>query len=184
MTVISLTGSLENYNSGRASDGGYPIIYRLLAAVGGVLLVCFFLSSAQVEEGLSQEVSLADRPNMIFILADDLAEEDLKQLPELRDIVGGAGTSFDNAYVTYSLCCPSRASILRGQYPHNHQILGNTPPMGGHDKFRDAGLDRSTFATWLDDAGYQTAYIGKCLNRYGKTIRNTCRREGTSGSPS
>ncbi len=79
-----------------------------------MLFVCFFLSFAQVEEGLSQEVSLTDHPNMVFIIADDLAEEDLKQLPELQDIMGGAGTTFDNAYVTYSLCCPSRASILRG----------------------------------------------------------------------
>ena len=56
----------------------------------------------------------------------------------------------ENAYVTYSLCCPSRATILRGQYPHNHSILGNSLLEGGEKKFRQLGRDRSTIATWLD----------------------------------
>ena len=56
----------------------------------------------------------------------------------------------ENAYVTYSLRCPSRATMLRGQYPHNHSILGNSLLEGGEKKFRQLGRDRSTIATWLD----------------------------------
>ena len=80
--------------------------------------------------------------------------------------MGSNGTTFQNAYVTYSLCCPSRATILRGQYPHNHRIVGNIQPLGGEAKFRNSDLDRSTIATWLNDAGYQTKYIGKYMNGY------------------
>ncbi len=81
--------------------------------------------------------------------------------------MGSNGTTFENAYVTYSLCCPSRATFLRGQYPHNHHILGNSLPQGGAGKFRELGLDKSTIATWLNGAGYQTKYIGKYMNSYG-----------------
>jgi N-acetylglucosamine-6-sulfatase len=81
--------------------------------------------------------------------------------------MGSNGTTFENAYVTDPLCCPSRATILRGQYPHNHTILSNDAEEGGGEqKFRDLGLDRSTIATWLKGAGYRTSYIGKYLNDY------------------
>jgi N-acetylglucosamine-6-sulfatase len=92
----------------------------------------------------------------------------MQDLPGItRDVMGSNGITFENAYVTFPLCCPSRATILRGQYPHNHNILHNVPPAGGEQKFRDLGLDRSTVATWLKGAGYRTSYIGKYLNGYG-----------------
>src|SRR5215208_2115349 len=113
------------------------------------------------------EAQAAERPNIVFVLTDDLDERSMEDLPGIReDIMGTNGTTFENAYVTYSLCCPSRATILRGQYPHNHSILGNVPPLGGEGRFRELGLDKSTVATWLDDAGYQTKYIGKYMNGY------------------
>jgi arylsulfatase A-like enzyme len=55
---------------------------------------------------------------------------------------------------------------LRGQYAHNHDISGNHRPEGGKKKFRELGHDRSTIATWLDDVGYQTTYVGKYMNSY------------------
>ena len=45
------------------------------------------------------------------------------------------GTSFDRYIVTDSLCCPSRASILTGRYPHSTGVLTNMPPAGGFDVF-------------------------------------------------
>ncbi len=100
-------------------------------------------------------------------MTDDLDERSMEDLDGMGEVLGANGTSFENAYVTYSLCCPSRDSILRGQYPHNHNILDNSSPQGGEGKFRNSGLDRSTVATWLNDAGYQTKYIGKYMNGYG-----------------
>jgi arylsulfatase A-like enzyme len=76
------------------------------------------------------------------------------------------GTTFDNSFVTNSLCCPSRATILRGQYVHNHQILHNQPPLGGAERFRVSGADGSTMASWVKERGYRTAFFGKYLNGY------------------
>jgi N-acetylglucosamine-6-sulfatase len=112
------------------------------------------------------EAQTNSRPNFVFVMTDDLDEQSMQQLGGIRDIMRTNGTTFKNAYVTYSLCCPSRTTILRGQYPHNHGILGNLLPLGGEAKFRELGLDRSTVATWLNDAGYQTKYIGKYMNGY------------------
>jgi N-acetylglucosamine-6-sulfatase len=71
--------------------------------------------------------------------------------------------------VTRSLCCPSRATIFRGQHAHNHRVWVNVPPLGGFQRFRELGRERSTTATWLDAAGYDTILAGKYLNRYDDT---------------
>jgi N-acetylglucosamine-6-sulfatase len=57
------------------------------------------------------------------------------------------GMSLSNAYVSESLCCPSRASILRGRYPHNTGVIRNGPPNGGAQTFRASGKEASTVAT-------------------------------------
>jgi N-acetylglucosamine-6-sulfatase len=130
-------------------------------------------------ENARVDAQVAERPNFVFVLADDLDERSMQDLPGIRGVMTNNimstngtstnGTTFENAYVTYSLCCPSRASILRGQYPHNHEIIGNGLPEGGEEKFRNLGGnlgDNSTVATWLNDAGYQTKYIGVYMPNY------------------
>jgi N-acetylglucosamine-6-sulfatase len=113
------------------------------------------------------EAQTASRPNIMFVMTDDLDERSMQDLPGIQQqVMGSNGITFENAYVTNSLCCPSRATILRGQYPHNHEIFGNALPEGGEVKFRNLGRDRSTVATWLNDVGYQTKYIGKYMNSY------------------
>jgi N-acetylglucosamine-6-sulfatase len=109
------------------------------------------------------------RPNIILILTDDLTVNDLSHMPNLHSLLIDKGTTFENAFVTDSLCCPSRATILRGQYAHNHGILENGPPDGGYAKFRELGRENSTVATWLHDAGYRTVLIGKYMNDYAGT---------------
>ena len=131
-----------------------------------LIVALAFSSDGLLTDNQQADAQTAGRPNIVFVMTDDLDERSMEQLGGIRDIMGTKGTTFKNAYVTYSLCCPSRATILRGQYPHNHSILGNVPPLGGEGKFRELGLDKSTVATWLDDAGYQTKYIGKYMNGY------------------
>jgi len=109
-----------------------------------------------------------------LILTDDLAVDDLnpnmlKHMPNLKSLLIDKGTIFDNAFVSNALCCPSRATILRGQYTHNHQILSNESPLGGFEKFRFLSHEDSTMATRLDGAGYRTALVGKYLNGYSGT---------------
>jgi N-acetylglucosamine-6-sulfatase len=144
---------------------------RMVALMVGVLLGGAVFGAVLLPEGKeasAQEV--AERPNFVFIMTDDLDERSMAQLGGIRTIMGSNGTTFENAYVTYSLCCPSRATFLRGQYPHNHQIIGSSSSTGGGaGKFRNLGLDQSTVATWLNDADYQTKYIGKYMNSYGGT---------------
>jgi N-acetylglucosamine-6-sulfatase len=105
------------------------------------------------------------RPNIVFVLADDLDVRTADLMPRLPALMGQHGITFGRAYVTQSLCAPSRASILTGQYPHNHGVLDNTGDHGGFPAFR-AGPESSTIATWLRAAGYRTALVGKYMNSY------------------
>ena len=120
----------------------------------------------QVDESVAQT---QERPNIVFILTDDLDVGSVSAMPELKSLLIDEGTSFENAFATDPLCCPSRATFLRGQYSHNTRISGNSEPEGGFRKFRRLGLEDSTVATWLDDAGYDTFYAGKYMNGYDDT---------------
>jgi N-acetylglucosamine-6-sulfatase len=135
--------------------------------LAALVVVCGVgLPRSQVEEGVAQA---RERPNVVFILTDDLDVASTSFMPGLQSLMVDEGATFRNAFVTDPLCCPSRATFLRGQYPHNTGIRSNSPPLGGHEKFRGEGRDRSTVATWLDDAGYYTAYFGKYMNGYDDT---------------
>lgn len=106
------------------------------------------------------------RPNIVFIMSDDEDVASHRVMAQTKRLIADEGAVLDNYFVTYSFCCPSRATILRGQYPHNHRIEGNDLPAGGFAKYETLGLGRSTVATWLHDAGYRTAFFGKLLNGY------------------
>src|SRR5215210_6518310 len=116
--------------------------------------------SAAVLESPSQ-------PDIVLILTDDMRADDLEHMPKTQSLIVDQGLSFSNAFVTTSQCCPSRASILRGQYAHNHHVPHNRGPEGGFEKFRKLGHEESTVATWLDEAGYNTVLLGKYFVQYG-----------------
>lgn len=107
------------------------------------------------------------RPNVILILADDL-DHSVFEGTTLDTAWTPEGTTFENAVVTTSLCCPSRASIQRGQYAHNTGLVNNIneEPGGGARFFRESGLEDETLATLLQDGGYETWFGGKYLNGY------------------
>jgi N-acetylglucosamine-6-sulfatase len=142
------------------------LISRVSTALMLAALLVVGVAPGQVEEGVAQT---RERPNIVLILTDDLDTESVSVMPELKSLLIEEGTTFNNAFVTDPLCCPSRATFLRGQYSHNTHIAGNSPPEGGFGKFRRLGLERSTVATWLDDAGYDTFYAGKYMNGYDDT---------------
>ena len=111
----------------------------------------------------------SEKPNIVLVLADDLdlsvfegSTLDSAWVPE--------GASFTNALATTSLCCPSRASILRGHYAHNTALWNNDNSEwhGGAEYFRESGLEEETLATLLQENGYETWYGGKYLNGYGE----------------
>lgn len=99
-------------------------------------------------------------PNVVVVLVDDLRADDIGvaghpfvETPNI-DRLAREGARFRNAFATTPLCSPSRASILTGQYVHSNGIIDNTA--------RDqASHQLSTFAIPLNQAGYETAFIGK-----------------------
>ena len=112
-----------------------------------------------------------ERPalNVVVVMTDDQALDTMGAMPLTRRLIGERGTSFDHAFVSFPLCCPSRATFLTGQYAHNHGVRDNAGPRGGYQR-----LDRDhTLPVWLSNAGYRTAFVGKFLNGYGagKAVR-------------
>ena len=96
-------------------------------------------------------------PNIIFILVDDQRYDELGFLNPILDtpnldMLAQRGVFFENALVSTSLCSPSRATILTGQYMHNHGVVDNNTPLKE---------DTATFPELLQVAGYRTALIGK-----------------------
>jgi len=111
------------------------------------------------------------KPNFVFILTDDLDTgypqgNWIENYPRLKAIFQTQGITFVNHFVSLSLCCPSRVTMLRGQYAHNTGVVSNEMPYGGFVKAHNSGLEKSTVAVWLQSAGYRTAMIGKYLNHY------------------
>ena len=105
------------------------------------------------------------RPNVVFVLTDDLALNLVPYMPHVLALEK-SGTTFSNYTVTDSLCCPSRSSIFAGKPPHDTGVFTNSAPDGGFDVFHGRGEENDTFATALQKAGYRTAMMGKYLNGY------------------
>ena len=106
------------------------------------------------------------RPNVVVLMTDDQTVSDLEVMHHTRRLLGRHGISFADSYVSYPVCCPSRATYLSGQYAHNHHVMGLYPPSGGYARF-DRG---NSLPVWLEHAGYATAHIGKYLNGYGSEL--------------
>jgi N-acetylglucosamine-6-sulfatase len=99
------------------------------------------------------------QPNIIFILSDDhrfdfagfMGKPPFLKTPSM-DALAAEGVHCANAFVTTSLCSPSRASILTGQYSSKHGVIDNDAP---------EPADNIYFPEYLQKLGYETAFIGK-----------------------
>ena len=109
---------------------------------------------------LATAFTFAKTPNVIFILSDDHRHDfmsfmdqspDFLETPNL-DRIASRGTHLQNAFVTTSLCSPSRATILTGRFMHDHHVVDNQRPVPGGTVF---------FPQILQGVGYQTALVGK-----------------------
>jgi len=103
------------------------------------------------------------RPNVVVVMTDDQTVGDLRSMALTRGLLAGGGVTFKRSYVSYPVCCPSRATYLSGQYAHNHRVLGNYAPSGGYARFDK----REDLPVWLSRAGYYTIHVGRYLNGYG-----------------
>jgi N-acetylglucosamine-6-sulfatase len=105
------------------------------------------------------------QPNIVFVLTDDLSLNLLRFMPHVQ-AMQRQGLTFENYFVSDSLCCPSRASIFTGNFPHTTQVFSNFGPDGGFRTFYQRGEEAQTFAVALQSSGYSTALMGKYLNGY------------------
>jgi len=132
----------------------------VLAALAAGLVALAALGGSA--EGNSKSSS-AVRPNVLVLMTDDQTVQAMRVLPNVKTLIADQGVTFDNSFVSYSLCCPSRSTFLTGQYAHNHGVWGNAAPNGGYYKLDST----NTLPVWLQRAGYQTIHLGKYLNQYG-----------------
>jgi arylsulfatase A-like enzyme len=102
-------------------------------------------------------------------MTDDQTKRDLSVMHQTRRLLKRHGTTFKNSFATYPLCCPSRVTLLTGQYAHNHGVGSNNPPHGGYPAFRRKVNPKHTLPVYLHRAGYRTGLVGKYLNFYGTT---------------
>lgn len=113
---------------------------------------------------VSAAAERTERPNILMLMVDDMRADDLQYMPSTQQLIGEQGVTFSNGFSSFPLCCPARASVLTGLYPHNHGVWSHEPPWGF------SSLDDSeTAPVWLQRGGYHTTYLGKYLNGYGST---------------
>ncbi len=127
-------------------------VVAVVALVAGVLVASE--AKAEPETGA----------NVVFILTDDMTSAELAGMPNVQSLIGAEGTTFNEAYVSFPLCCPSRATMLSGQYMHNHGVRGNFPPNGSW--FRWRSHESNDLPVWLQQDGYYNVHIGKYMNGY------------------
>jgi arylsulfatase A-like enzyme len=101
-------------------------------------------------------------------MTDDQDARSIDFMPELNKLLLADGASFTNFFATTPVCSPSRATLLRGQYSHNHGVLHVQRPFG-YDVYFNAGHEQNSLPVWLQQAGYKTIFMGKYLNFYGQT---------------
>lgn len=133
---------------------------RFLTSVGVAIAA---LGGAALGDGHAAAVADSARPNVVVVMTDDQRAGELRAMRAVRTRLAEEGVAFTNAFATFPLCCPSRATLLTGQYAHNHGVMGNEWAEGGGYRAFD---DRDTLPVALERAGYRTALIGKYLNEY------------------
>ena len=144
----------------------------------------------------ARDAESATGDNVIFILTDDQTASELAAMPNVQALIGGQGATFNGAPTSpIPLCCPSRATLLSGQYMHNHGVRGNFAPNGGWYRF--IPHESNALPVWTQDAGYYNVHIGKYMNGYtigtglaagapglGRVVREDLRgRRSTSTTP-
>ncbi len=123
-----------------------------------VLIAMVLATPSHAADLQLERIEGAKPVNVVFILSDDHRYDVMSFLGHpwvetpAMDAMAREGVYFEQAMVTTSLCSPSRASILTGQYMHHHGVVDNNVLTPAGTRF---------FPQYLQAAGYQTAYFGK-----------------------
>jgi len=140
--------------------------------VCGALLICIVTIAAVVlwpagGPPRAAAQTAGERPNVIVLLTDDQESRSMRVMKIVGKELKRKGVTMKGYYDNFPLCCPSRVTLMTGQYAHNHQVLSNSPPDGGYGVFNELHGD-DYLPLWLQAAGYQTSYIGKFENGYAE----------------
>jgi len=143
---------------------------KIVLLVASVTLAILVFSTLVGKTPTASQTTPA-KPNFVFILTDDMRKDDLAYLPKTRKLIGSQGMKFNNAYVPLASCCPSRATVLRGQYVHNHKVWYSIPngPDSGWEGWSVQGHESDNLATRMRGGGYRTGLFGKYFNGYTST---------------
>jgi arylsulfatase A-like enzyme len=129
------------------------------------LLLVFGAVGAEAAKPVARSKAAADqRLNVVVILSDDERSDGTAVMKNARTLLADHGVTFTDAHVTTSICGPSRASILTGQYAHHTGVTDNFGPHS-YPAFR-AGEESDDLAVWMHKAGYETGLVGKYVNAY------------------
>jgi arylsulfatase A-like enzyme len=140
---------------------------RTVLLLASAALALLFVSAITGSPPAAQTTQT--KPNFVFVYTDDMRKDDLAYMPNTRNLIASQGMTFDNAYVPLPSCCPSRASVLRGQYVHNHKVWYSDISTGGYQEWVTQGHESDNLATRLQAGGYSTGLFGKYMNGYAKT---------------
>ncbi len=144
------------------------VLLAILAAAGAFLVIgagAGAPGSPAAAQRAAPRALAGHRPNIVFVLTDDLSMNLLRYMPRVQAMERD-GLTLRDYFVSDSLCCPSRSSIFTGDLPHDTHVFSNFGPDGGFNAFHTRGEERHTFAVALRQAGYATAMMGKYLNGY------------------
>src|SRR2546421_54174 len=138
-----------------------PLLFS--PAAGAVLLAG--LTGTRATLASTTTAAPPARPNVVFVLTDDLSWNLVRYMPQVRQLQND-GRTFTDYTVTDSLCCPSRSSIFTGRFPHDTGVFTNGGSDGGLGYFHGHGEEAQTFAAALSAQGDRTPMMGKYLNGY------------------
>jgi N-acetylglucosamine-6-sulfatase len=139
----------------------------LAAALAALTLSALLAVAAGGGAAIASPQQLPGKPNIVVVMTDDQTVESMRVMANVNTLLAREGTTFENNFASFPLCCPSRTTFITGQYGHNHTIMGNAAPTGGYDKL--APTHANSLPAWLQQAGYHTVHLGKYLNGYGRT---------------
>jgi len=130
------------------------VVFGLFGAVG-----------ARAAKPVARSKDVSDqRLNVVLILSDDERSDGTAVMRNVRNLLADHGVTFTDMHVTTSMCGPSRASILTGQYSHHTGVTDNFGPHS-YPAFK-AGEESNDLGVWMHKAGYETALVGKYVNAY------------------
>ncbi|KAF7557311.1 hypothetical protein G7Z17_g832 [Cylindrodendrum hubeiense] len=116
------------------------------------------------------------------VIGEHRPSENASAIGNSTDLIVNEGTAYSQHYCTVALCCPSRATLWTGRAAHNHNVTNVSPPHGGYPKAVTQGVNDDNLFLWMQEAGFNTYYVGKLWNFHSVDNFNQPYARGFNGS--